>query len=354
MPSTLPHRPKPPKKPTGQPSCKARSNEVPEHLVGKFYRDFTLAEWWETKKYRRSRNSCTSCGVDRLSFGRVKVHHFTECPLRARFNKFRSENNLCLECGKSGHAWEECPIHVRLEKELAPFATRFDAPKEYKGWSYATMTESHMKEVRTWRAQQNNICTECASHMHLQYTCPIRLKRVQKRYEERVKDLAARKRKPGFKVIRPLSKLPTELRMEILILVTQDWGDVLVEPGYLSRVKRLVKAGFDMDEAVHAFVQTTTFHVRTSSDGSVSNLDRFGKFLESHRAFDQLRSVHLTNLKHGLPGLLKQCYGLKKLCISVDADVVCRWSEPMSDGGENSEPKDKVSEFVERLDLQMM
>jgi hypothetical protein len=169
-----------------------------------------------------------------------------------------------------------------------------------------------------------------------------------------MKELVTKKTTPGFEIVRPLASLPTELRLQILILATKDYEDILIKPGYLRPVKRLVKAGFDMSEAVNAFVQSNTFQMQSSHHGTVSTLDRLESFLEAHNAFDQVRSVHLDNLKRDLPKLVKQCDGLKRLRIPIDAYTVCSWSEPMYDGGGYSEPEEKVPGFVESLDLQMM
>ena len=354
MPTNLPIRGKK-QKPPAQPQARvAEPWEVPEHLVGKAYRDFTPAEHWEAKKFRRSRNHCHACGNYQCRFGKIKNHGFTGCPLRRKVNQFREQHNLCLECGKADHNEEACPILERLERECAPFGERWSVPKEYVGWSIAVVPKDKLEAHRL----KSGLCRECGARGHKHYTCEIRLNRVQKRYENKLADIASGKKVLNLALDGPLGRLPEELRMEILIMAMKNDGDTEVEPGYLHPIRSMVRVGVHLDEAISAFVQGNVFKFSGSTYGFGNRHQdrsaRFEQFLKKYDASRHLRAVHLHDREVDLPPLLGHCHGLKKIKLPVRIWCVSEWQEAMYNGGHITMPENKVPGLVEGLDLQAM
>lgn len=342
--------------------CLAKGEEVPTHLIGRPYRSFTTAEWWEIKKHRRATNTCQGCGHNKYrSFGRVQRHHFSECPLRKKINNYRRENNLCLDCGAEGHQWEDCPVQKRLEAELAPFATDYhEVPKEYRDWSYSAITKDDLQEILSWRLK-HEACTERGSRQHSHYACEKRWERVREEHEARLAAIASGDVVLDTNFNGPLSKLPAELLKEILLIAARERGDdvgsLKVKHGYLNTVKRLVRAGLPLDEVIEGFTRANVFHLSPSSycyNRHPGSMAMFQSFLQTFQAFKHVRAVHLDNHTIELPKLLLVCPKIKKLKLTVYAQTVEDWQEPWLHGGHITLASDKVPSFADILDVPLL
>jgi hypothetical protein len=330
----------------------AKAGEVPDHLLGKHYRDFTSSDHWETKKFRRGRLICEGCGHWYKYWSKVKTHHFTECPRLRKRNTMREKHGLCLECGSTDHEWTKCPIRERLEKELEPFAYYTDAPNKYVGMSYSTMNERELADVKFHRSIKN-LCTECGSGDHLHYACEIRLRRVRQRFNEKMAAVTSGMVTLNLGLTGTLAALPLDIFKKILFFATKDlYKDVAFQPGFLDPVKHMLRAGLPMEELVEAFVSSNTFHIA----GYGQSLDSFVSFLQAHNAFKSLRAVSLRCAKRDFPRLAGLCAGLTKLKIEVNVYNIGTWHEdPYVHGDDHySYAEDKIPDYIQELDLPLL
>jgi hypothetical protein len=340
--------------------CKAKRDNVPDHLVGKLYRDFTPAEWWEIRKWRRARNKCDSCGISRYNSFGAKNHHFTQCPLRSRVLKHREDHNLCAECASSDHLWEHCPARERLENELAPFVKYEDGPKKLRGWSYSALSDGDMCMVRAWR-RTKDACTECGLYTHLHYSCPQRWKRVEREYNEKVAAVTSGLVVLNLKFDGTLKPLPTEIRLQILAEALDYWGGMtrLVKPGYLDGVKTALRAGLPIGELAESFVSSNIFGVSSVTDQPSTAEERRAhllSFMRKYSVLHRLRAISTSTPAVDFPEMAPHCVNLKKLRCEVDEYEVTRWAEPLYMGGlymgtGYSEIEQKVPYLVRQLDL---